>query len=74
MNPGSMRFQRRFPDVQGVLAQAFLSRFDYLLNLRGNFPGGARSLGGIDTRPVPVPRSSRNSTQAKDTPQESSSR
>ena len=27
--------QRSLPDVQGVLGQAFLSRFDYLLDLRG---------------------------------------
>jgi hypothetical protein len=26
---------QRYPDVQGILGQEFLSRFDYLLNLRG---------------------------------------
>jgi len=32
---GLDNIRRSFPDVQGVLGQAFLSRFDYLLDLRG---------------------------------------
>jgi hypothetical protein len=32
---GLDNIRRSFPDVQGVLGQEFLSRFDYLLDLRG---------------------------------------
>jgi hypothetical protein len=32
---GLENIRRSFPDVQGVLGQEFLSRFDYLLDLRG---------------------------------------
>jgi hypothetical protein len=42
---------RSFPDLQGVLGQAFLSRFDYLLDLKGRrIEFGARETGEAEAR------------------------